>query len=203
MIKINTFSPCDCFGSNCYLIGSNGEYAIVDPSVGHNEIFLQCPEAEGKVKYILLTHCHFDHILKLNEWYSICKNVYVGADDAIALGDPYLNCFLGFLGTEDGFWGEVNKINDGDTLVLGVDTIRVIGCPGHTPGGVSYRVGDNIFVGDTVFENGGYGRCDLPRGDIDVLEQTLIRLLTHEADATVYPGHGGKTTIRDIVTYFT
>ena len=203
MLKINKFCPSNCFGSNCYLIGLDNEYAIIDPSVGTDEVFEKIPEARGKVKYILLTHCHFDHILTINDWFNICKNVYIGAEDANGLRDPYINCYLGFLGTEDGFWGEVSELGDGDLIPLGSGTIRVIGCPGHTPGSMSYRIDNNIFVGDTVFENGGYGRCDLPLGDIDVLEKTLIRLLTHEDDANVYPGHGGKTTIKEIVTFFT
>lgn len=202
MLKIYTFCPTDRFGCNTYIIGTDDEYAVIDPSVSYGEILESHPEIEGKVKYILLTHYHFDHILEIDSWYQICKDVRVGAQDKIGLSDPYINCYLGFLGTNEGFFGESQSLFDGDILTLGKEDIRIIACPGHTPGGVAYRIADNIFVGDTVFEQGGYGRCDLPLGDIEKLEKSIIRLLTHEKDAAIYPGHGGKTSIREITTYF-
>lgn len=202
MLKIDKFCPTDRFGCNTYLISSNDEFAIIDPSVSYNEIRSLHPEIDGKIKYILLTHYHFDHILEIDSWYEICKDVRIGSEDIQGLGDPYINCYLGFLGTEEGFYGTANAVSDNDLLKLGDETIRVIACPGHTPGGVSYRIGDNIFVGDTVFEKGGYGRCDLPLGDIGKLEKSIIRLLTHEKDARLYPGHGDSTSIREITTYF-
>lgn len=202
MLKIIKLTPDGYFGSNCYLIGSDDEYAVIDPSVSYSRALAEHPEIAGRLKYILLTHAHFDHILKIDSWYEQCKRVIIGAKDIPALKDPYLNCYLGFLGVEDGFFEEAQGVHNDDILLLGGLSIRVIDCPGHTPGGVSYRIDDCIFVGDTVFEKGGYGRCDLPLGDIDALEKTLIKLLTHEADAVIYPGHGNETTIKDIVTYF-
>ena len=177
ILKIETFCPTGRFGCNTYLVSSREEFAVVDPSVSYHEVLASHPEIEGKIKYILLTHYHFDHILEINSWYSVCSDVRVGLDDIKGLSDPLINCYLGFLGVEDGFFGECNSVSDNDLFILGDETIRVIGCPGHTPGGVSYRIGDNIFVGDTLFENGGYGRCDLPLGDIDKLEKTIIKLL--------------------------
>ena len=94
-------------------------------------------------------------------------------------------------------------VGDADKLTLGDEEITVIACPGHTPGGVSYQVGDTVFCGDTAFAGGGYGRCDLPGGDIEVLEKTLIRLITELPSETVfYPGHGPSTTLKELVYYF-
>ena len=194
--------PKDRFGSNAYLIENNGEFAIVDPSVEYKYILSRHPEIENNIKYILLTHCHFDHILEIDTWTEVCSMVIIGEKDADGLSDSYRNCYLGFLGVEDGYYGKSISVKNGDTLSLGDDLIRIIDSPGHTPGSVCYRIGDNIFVGDTVFENGGYGRCDLPGGDIDELEKTLIKLLTHENDAILYPGHGNKTSIKEVVTHF-
>ena len=199
---IETFCPTDRFGSNTYLISCGEEYAVIDPSVSYNEVLSSHPEIEGKIKYILLTHYHFDHILEINSWYEVCKDVRIGKEDIKGLSDSYINCYLGFLGVDDGFYGEASALNDNDELFLGGVKMRVIACPGHTPGGVSYRIENNIFVGDTLFEKGGYGRCDLPLGDIDKLEKTIIRILTHEQDAALYPGHGAPTSIREITTYF-
>lgn len=202
MIEIYVLPPAEAYGSNSYLIGSSGEYAIIDPSADFEKSVEKYPQISNKLKYILLTHSHFDHMLTINKWTSVCDKVIVGAGDAAALSDSKLNCYLGFLGVDDGYYGEYEAVSDGDSIRLGTETVKVIGCPGHTPGGVSYMVNDNVFCGDTVFARGGYGRCDLPGGDINQLEKTLIKLITHINDAVFYPGHGESTTLKDLVYYF-
>ena len=68
MINIYTFTPTDYFGSNAYLIECNGEYAIVDPSYDFLLVKKQFPKIASSLKYVLLTHSHFDHILKINSF---------------------------------------------------------------------------------------------------------------------------------------
>lgn len=202
MLEILNLQPKEPYGSNCYLISSNGEYAVIDPSADFKGAVERYPEIIGKVKYVLITHAHFDHILAIDGWAENSGAVVIGVEDAPALSDAYKNCYLGFLGVEDGYNGPYKTVSDGDALELGDEKIQVIGCPGHTPGGVSYKIGDKIFCGDTVFAQGGYGRCDLPGGDIAVLEKTLIKLITHLSDIVFYPGHGGSTTLQELVYYF-
>ena len=202
MINIYSLKPSVPYGSNCYLLASAGEYAIIDPSADVADALERFPDLKENLKYILITHSHFDHILTINQWTGTCHSVYVGSEDLAGMSDSRLNCYLGFLGVDDGYYGPCNALSDGDTLKLGDEIIKVIACPGHTPGGVSYQIGDKIFCGDTVFANGGYGRCDLPGGDIDALEKTLIKLITHITDGVFYPGHGATTTLREIVFNF-
>ena len=202
MINIECFTPEKYFGSNTYLLQVNDEYAVIDPSVDYEIISKSHPEIDGKIKYILLTHCHFDHILKIKSWADTGAEVIVGSEDKFGLSSSYLNCYLGFLGLNDGYFGFSTSVNDGDILHLDGEKIRVISTPGHTPGGVCYRIGNNIFVGDTVFADGGYGRCDLPGGDIDALEKSIIKLITVEQDALLYPGHGPKTTLKELIVSF-
>lgn len=202
-MDIYNLLPVEPYGSNCYLLSSNGEYAVIDPSADYNEALKIHPEIDGKVKYILLTHAHFDHFLAINSWAEKCEAIFVGKDDAAALSDSTKNCYLGFLGVDDGYYGAVKKVHEGDVIELGDERISAISCPGHTPGGVSYKVGDTVFCGDTVFAGGGYGRCDLPGGDIDILEKTLIKLITTLPSETVfYPGHGPSTTLKELIYYF-
>ena len=202
-MDIYNLSPVEPYGSNCYLLSSSGEFAVVDPSADYQSALKKYPEIEGRVKYVLLTHAHFDHILAIDSWKDECEAVIVGSSDAEFLADSTKNCYLGFLGVDDGYYGSYKCVNDGDKLSLGSEEISVIACPGHTPGGVSYQVGDSVFCGDTAFAGGGYGRCDLPGGDIDVLEKTLIRLITElPSDAVFYPGHGPSTTLKELVYYF-
>lgn len=204
MLEIRSLRPCEPYGSNCYLISSDGEYAVIDPSADYSEAVKLYPDIEGRVKFVLLTHAHFDHFLSINSWVEKCGTVYVGREDAPSLSDSSKNCYLGFLGVDDGYYGAYDTIGDGDTLYLGKTQISVISCPGHTLGGVSYKIGDIVFSGDTVFADGGYGRCDLPGGDLDVLEKTLIKLIVNMPSETVfYPGHGRTTTLKELIYYFT
>ena len=202
-MDIYNLSPVEPYGSNCYLISSNGEYAVIDPSADYDEALKTHPQIDGKVKYVLLTHAHFDHFLAIDSWAEKCETIFVGVDDAASLPDSTKNCYLGFLGVDDGYYGSVKCVCDGDVIQLGDKKISVISCPGHTLGGVSYKVGDTVFCGDTVFAGGGYGRCDLPGGDIEVLEKTLIKLITTLPSETVfYPGHGPTTTLKELIYYF-
>ena len=203
MLEIFNLIASEPYGSNCYLLASDGEYAVIDPSADYNRALQMYPEILGKIKYVFITHTHFDHMLKIEQWAENSDTVIVGADDAQGLSDSIKNCYLGFLGVDCGYHGAYKTVCDGDCLKLGDELIQVIGCPGHTPGGVSYKIGDKIFCGDTVFAQGGYGRCDLPGGNIDTLEKTLIKLVTHMPEnAVFYPGHGGTTTLQEMIYYF-
>ena len=202
-MDVKKLMPIEPYGSNCYLLSSFGEFAVIDPSADYSQTVKLYPQIEGRVKYVLLTHAHFDHFLAIDSWCDKCE-IIVGEEDAPSLSDPYRNCYLGFLGVEDGYSGAYKTVADGDVLMLGNEEISVISCPGHTPGGVSYKVGDAVFCGDTAFAGGGYGRCDLPGGDIEILEKTLIKLITHLGNETVfYPGHGPTVTLKEFVHYFT
>ena len=202
MYKINSFTPSDYFGSNTFIIDCGSECAVVDPAVDYETVALRLPEIRGKIKHILLTHGHFDHILKINDWLKDGATVYVGEGDADMLHDPYLNCYRGFLGIEDGYYGDAVKVNTGSAVIVGGERISVIDCPGHTPGSVGYILADNIFIGDTVFDGGGYGRCDLPGGDFERLKETLSLLFSCQQNYTLYPGHGNKVKLYDARKYF-
>ena len=202
MHNVYRFVPKRYFGSNTYLIRSGDEFAVVDPSVEYSEVLAQVPELKGRLKYVLLTHAHFDHILKIYSWCVDSARVMVGEGDLAALSDPNLNCYLGFLGVHDGYFGVAFPLSQGDELVLGDDVIRVIECPGHTPGGLGYFIGDSLFIGDTLFAEGGYGRCDLPGGDMEALSETIGLLLALNDDFTLYAGHGEVTTLKETKKYF-
>ena len=203
MLDIGNLRPIAPYGSNCYLLSSKGEYVVIDPSADYSDALKEHPEIEGRVKYVLLTHAHFDHMLSINSWADKCEAIYVGDADSFALRDATKNCYLGFLGVDDGYYGPYKCLKDGDVIHFGDERITVIACPGHTPGGLSYKIDNNIFCGDTAFAGGGYGRCDLPGGDIDILEKTLIKLITQlPAESVFYPGHGTSTTLKELIYYF-
>lgn len=203
MLEIISLRPITPYGSNCYLLSSSDEYVVVDPSADYSEAVRKYPQIDGKIKYVLLTHAHFDHMLTINSWARQCDDVIVGEEDADALSNSTKNCYLGFLGVDDGYYGSYKTVSDGDVLRFGDAKINVIGCAGHTPGGVSYQIGNDVFCGDTAFAGGGYGRCDLPGGDIEVLEKTLIKLVTQlPSESVLHPGHGTSTTLKELIYYF-
>ena len=201
-MQICNLEPIVPYGSNCYLISLDDKYIVIDPSADYFEAVRRFPDIENKIEYVLITHAHFDHFLSIKGWADVCDNIIVGADDAAALSNSHLNCYLGFLGVDDGYYGNYTTVNDGDVITVGSYKIQVIACPGHTPGGVSYKICDKIFCGDTVFAGGGYGRCDLPGGDIDALEKSIIKLITHYEDVVFYPGHGESTRLRELIYHF-
>jgi len=85
-------------------------------------------------------------------------------------------------------------LKDGDTLSLGKHTARILGIPGHTPGGIALCFQQMVFSGDTLFA-GSIGRSDFPRGDGKLLIETIRSKLLTLPDMTVFPGHGPETTI--------
>lgn len=202
MINIYTICPTDYFGSNCYLIGSNGAWAVIDPSVTYSKAVSKYPEIEGKVEFVLLTHAHFDHIYAIDTWAEVTKSVYLGRADAEMLSDASLNCYLGFLGINGGYNGSYSVLDDGDTVILGDTKISVIATPGHTKGSVCYKVDGVVFTGDTLFSGGGYGRCDLPTGNEDELWKSIFKLFSKNMIGKFYPGHGFPDTFENSINHF-
>lgn len=200
-MEVYKFSPKLYFGSNTYLVISGGEAVVIDPSVSFSEV--KAALGEAKVKYLLLTHCHFDHILMLKEWVECTgAEVIVGVLDKSGLSDPVTNCCERFLDVDYSYYGDAVGVTEGDTLSFGEDTVRIIATPGHTAGGVSYLVRDALFVGDTVFAGGGCGGCEFPGGNEIVLFASIAHICELEGEITVYSGHGVNTTLDEIKRYF-
>ena len=88
MMNIYTICPTEYFGSNCYLVGDGDDWLVIDPSVSYEKATAKYPEITGKIKYVLLTHAHFDHIYAIDSWTKVCDTVIVGAEDAKMLSSP-------------------------------------------------------------------------------------------------------------------
>lgn len=194
------------FGENTYIIwdATSKEAAIIDPGminpdeVDEVEAFLSA--AALQLKYILLTHVHIDHtfgIDALKEKYDIKVLAHKG--DA-ALGQTRNQQAKMFhLPIELGPVDIDSYLDDGSTLSLGNEQIKVLHTPGHSMGGVCYYVPESGFVvtGDTLFR-GSIGRTDLPGGNQRQLILAIrSKLLTLPPDTKVFPGHGPSTTIAD------
>ena len=202
MLEVRMPESVHGFASNTYIISRDGEYAVVDPSVPPDRV----GGIDGRVRYVLLTHAHFDHMLDIDAWVEkYGATVIVSAADLPALSDPVANCYRLFSGRDDGYFGEAVGVADGDEIPFGFGRITVMSCPGHSKGSVSYLIDGTAFVGDTVFAGGGFGRWDLYGGDYATLRASIFEIMKLPDDTVLYPGHGEETTVseykRDFMYY--
>lgn len=177
-------------GTNCYFLQDeeSGLMAIIDPGDDWERILHQVKKAEGEVKYILLTHGHYDHTTAVPDLVKALPGVqvYIHQADANGAGSQL---FPLAAQVED-----LNNYDEGDTLPLGSLTIEVLHTPGHSKGSVTLKVGDVLFTGDTLF-CGSCGRTDLRGGSYEEIMASLKRLGELEGDFHVCPGHDRTSTL--------
>ena len=195
-MEIKTFYAVE-FSENFYAVKCEDGVFLVDPGEFTSELELFVKENAIDIKYILLTHMHFDHIGATANVKRLCPEakVVIHSFDADGLYDSQKN-----LADLFGFKIE-NTVadilcNDLDIIRMGNTEIKVLHTPGHTKGGVCYLVNDVIFSGDTLFA-GSCGRTDFPDGDGIVLQNSLKRLKNLEGDYRVFPGHKNPTTLNN------
>lgn len=179
---------------NCYFLTTDTAAVIIDPSAFTENIKAFCEDNNGKEIAVLLTHCHFDHILgaeKIRELYG--AKIMIGREDEIGLKDTRLSLSDRFRANQNPFSADV-LLDDGDIVKVGDIELTVISTPGHTKGGVCYLTGDMLFSGDTLFCE-SFGRTDFYGGDAKALKASLDKLLTLPEELKVYAGHGESTTI--------
>lgn len=201
-MNIYTFKSDYPYGANSYVISSEGEYAIIDPAVSPEKVFKKLDIEASSFRYVILTHAHFDHTLYIDEWQEETGlPISVSSPDERMLRDSYLNCYEIFFGRKQVFLGETRVLCDGELLPLGESALKIHFVPGHTPGSILIEEGSVIFAGDTVFANQSYGRCDLPGGDFQKLKESIARIHLFAPDTDVYPGHGEKTKVKEIIRF--
>ena len=109
--------------------------------------------------------------------------------DAPLLSDPQANVSW-MLGRSVTAPTPTRLLEEGDEVEAAGMTLQVLHTPGHTPGGVCYALGENLFTGDTMFDR-GYGRTDLPGGDEAALIRSLRRLTPLRRTCRIFAGHEG------------
>lgn len=175
----------------------SGDCAFVDPGDYGERLKAYLKEiGVNKLRYILLTHGHFDHIKGVKRLKAdFGGEVVIHTLDADCLynSEKSLGDFFGL--SMPSLEADIT-LNDGDKLPFGDSEIEVIHTPGHTVGCVCYKISDMIFSGDTLF-CGSIGRTDFPGGSMLQLTASLKKLAALEGNYKVYPGHEDVTDLEN------
>ncbi|ABK46192.1 beta-lactamase domain protein [Magnetococcus marinus MC-1] len=182
---------------NCHILAASGgqDALLIDPGGNAGEILRHLTRLGLRVAHIVNTHGHFDHVGAVHELKRAlgCQFWLHEADRFLVESAPQ---HASRWGLPFGAVPEIDHpLTHGQRLELCGLQLEIIHTPGHTPGGVCIRWGDEIAVGDTLFA-GGVGRTDLPGGDHEQLMHSIeTRLMTLGDDVVCHPGHGASTTI--------
>ena len=178
-------------GTNCYIVSADDSYEAVVIDPGGNAERIYTALGSRSVAAVLLTHGHFDHTGALSAFAD--RPIYIHRLDAPMLSDPRLSV-AELVHDHHPRPAATDLVEEGDILTLAGLEIHVLHTPGHTPGSVTYRIGNALFTGDTMFQ-GSYGRTDFPGGSWEQEMNSIQKLLTLPEDHPVYPGHGPQTTL--------
>lgn len=196
------------YQTNCYFLyrDRSQDVIVFDPGDKGANIYNALRRNGFKVKAILLTHGHFDHIWGLDGLRDAVNaaaesdglepvQVYACERERELLKDVRLNV-SDQAGRPCSTYADV-YVKDGEELTIAGITLRVIATPGHTEGSCCYYIEEAgiLVAGDTLFQE-SVGRSDFPTGGMSTLVHSIQDKLFILPDETkVYPGHGDSTTI--------
>ena len=184
------------YQENTYIIGSDEtqEAAIVDAGAEWRSIMSAVEDSGLKVKYLLTTHGHEDHIGAVADMVDATNAPFaIHENDAYMLEKPPDSASIipGFRNPPE----PDLYLKEGDSIEFGDLSFSVIETHGHTPGGISYYGHGLVFTGDTLFR-GSVGRTDFEGGNWEqLIESIKTRLLTLPPDTVVLPGHGPHSSV--------
>jgi glyoxylase-like metal-dependent hydrolase (beta-lactamase superfamily II) len=169
--------------------------AVIDPGLESEGLLPWLKKRALKAKLVLNTHGHFDHV---------AGNALLVRETGAAFHFPEGDLELLRAVRQQGeFWGfdvepppePTSLLRGGENIAFCGASVHVVATPGHSPGGVSFFIGNICFVGDTIFAS-GVGRTDLPGGsDAALMKSIKKKLLPLPDDTLLYPGHGPVTSV--------
>ena len=184
--------------TNCYIVydEKTKDAAIIDPGEKALALLEMIKENDLNLKYIFLTHAHFDHIIAVSKIQQETNaQVVAHKKEVHFLSGEYVNKNYGRYIRGEYIQPNVDILaKDGTELEIGNMKAKFISTPGHTKGSCVIQIENALFTGDTLFA-GECGRCDLEGGDFKEMLTSLKKLADIPQNFDVYPGHEGFTTL--------
>lgn len=178
-------------GTNCYLFGDEETKlcALIDPGDEAPRVAQLVRESGMELRYILITHGHYDHTLAVPALVADFPEatVCIHADEVNSTNSP--SNYMQMTPVK-----KQKLLVDGDVLPLGKLTIEVLNTPGHSPGSLCFLVSDALFAGDTLFQS-SCGRTDFYGGSYPEMLASLRRLHDLPGNPRVFPGHEAHSTL--------
>jgi glyoxylase-like metal-dependent hydrolase (beta-lactamase superfamily II) len=191
------------FAVLCYLVGDEEtqEGLFIDPADDAKRLLTEAKShGLNKIKYIVNTHSHVDHIMGNAEMVKKTgAKIIIHEEDAPALArtPSYL---LEMFGATPSPPADI-MVKEGDVIQVGGVNLKVLHTPGHSPGGMSLYVDGMVFTGDTLFV-GSVGRTDFPGSSWDVLEASIRKkIYVLPGETVVFPGHNYGSTPTSTIQY--
>ncbi len=190
--------------SNCYIVYDEKslESLVIDPGEDAERIIKQIEDERLKVRYIVCTHGHFDHI-------GAVATLRRKTGAAIVLHRQEIEIYRHAAEFAESWDFHIEQppephlfVEEGSELIVGGLVFSVLHTPGHSPGGICLYGQGVLFSGDTIFA-GSVGRTDFYGGDVGELKKSFRRLISLPQDTVILSGHGGRSTIgNEIITNF-
>ncbi len=187
--------------TNCYIVADekSKEAFIIDPGGESEKVIEMISILKVNVKYIILTHCHGDHISGVKEVKEkVGGKILIHRMDAEGLCNENLSLTY-YIGLQNPDMEADSILDDEDKIHLGDIEFDILHTPGHTKGGICIYCPEHkmIFTGDTLFR-GTWGRTDLPTGSFeDIIHSITDKIMILPEDTIIYPGHGKSSIVRE------